>query len=44
MTVKELIERLEILVMEDKGDYAIYSEDLDDNVIYVSDKNKVVYL
>lgn len=46
MTVKELKERLEILIEEDKADYKLYFGDLEDEdcVIYINDKDKEVYL
>lgn len=48
MTVKELKERLEILIKEDKGDYNVVVDgkgEVDDKyTIYISDYRKKVYL
>lgn len=48
MTVWELKERLEILIMDDKGDYVVFVDDTEDYkdeyVIYVNDKDREVYL
>ena len=46
MTVIELKERLEILIMEDRADYKVYFGDLEDEecVIYINDKDKEVYI
>ena len=45
MTVIELKERLEILIMEDRADYKVFVYDLDDEcVFYINDKDKGVYL
>lgn len=42
MTVKELKERLEILIEEDKADYKVYEDE--EYVIYINDKDKEVYV
>lgn len=45
MTVKELKEMLEMLIMEGKEDYTVYSDDLVvRNDIYIRDKEREVYL
>lgn len=45
MTVKELKEMLEMLIMEGKEDYTVFSDDLVvRNEIYIRDKEKEVYL
>ena len=45
MTVIELKERLEILIMEDRADYTVHVKELDaDCVFYINDKDKEVYL
>lgn len=45
MTVKELKELLELLIMEGKEDYTVYSDDLVvRSDIYIRDKDKEVYL
>ena len=45
MTVWELKERLEILIMEDRAEYTVYVDDLDDEcVFYINDKDKEVFL
>jgi hypothetical protein len=42
MIVKELKERLEILIEEDKADYKVYEDE--ECVIYINDKDKEVYV
>ena len=45
MTVIELKERLEILIMEDRAEYRVFVDELDDEcVFYINDKEKEVYL
>lgn len=45
MTVKELKEKLELLIDEGKGDYELYVDNfIEEELICFSDKNKVVYL
>ena len=45
MTVRELKERLEILIMEDKADYTVYIDEVFKELIfYINDKDKEVYL
>lgn len=45
MTVIELKQRLEILIMEDRADYRVFIDELDDEcVFYINDKDKEVYL
>lgn len=45
MTVKELKEELELMIEDGKEDYTVYTDDLvDTDDIYISNKNKVVYL
>lgn len=45
MIVKELKELLERLIEDGKEDYVVYIDDvIDEDLIYISDKNKVVYL
>ena len=45
MTVRELKERLEILIMEDRADYTVFVDDLEyECVFYINDKDKEVYL
>ena len=45
MTVIELKERLEILIMEDRADYTVFVDDLEGEcVFYINDKDKEVYL
>ena len=45
MTVREFKERLENLIMEGKGDYTVYSDDIVvRDEIYIRDKEKEVYL
>ena len=45
MTVIELKERLEILIIEDRADYTVFVDDLEDVcVFYINDKDKEVYL
>lgn len=45
MTVKELKEKLELLIEDGKEDYIVYSDDLViRNDIYIRDKEKEVYL
>lgn len=45
MTVKDLKEMLEMLIMEGKEDYTVYSDDLVvRSDIYIRDKEKEVYL
>lgn len=45
MTVKELKEMLELIIMEGKEDYIVFADDTDDAwVMYVNDEDKEVYL
>jgi hypothetical protein len=45
MTVIELKERLEILIMEDRADYRVFVDELDDECVFnINDKDKEVYL
>ena len=45
MTVKELKEKLECLIVDEKEDYTVLIDDSDAVwKIYASDKDKVVYL
>ena len=45
MTVKELKEKLELLIEDGKEDYRVYSDDLVvRSDIYINDKEKEVYL
>lgn len=45
MTVRELKERLEILIMEDRADYTVYVDEvLKELIFYINDKDKEVYL
>ena len=45
MTVTELKEELELMIEDGKEDYTVYTDDLvDTDDIYISNKNKVVYL
>lgn len=45
MTVRELKERLEILIMEDRADYTVYFDGvLKELIFYINDKDKEVYL
>ena len=45
MTVRELKERLEILIMEDRADYTVYVDNLEDEcVFYINNKDMGVYL
>ena len=45
MTVWELKERLEILIMEDRAEYTVHVDDLDNEcVFYINDKDKEVFL
>lgn len=45
MTVKELKERLEILIEDGKEDYTVYVDEVFKELIfYINDKEKEVYL
>lgn len=45
MTVKELKERLELLIEDGKEDYTVFVDDLvEECEFYVSDKHEVVYI
>lgn len=45
MTVKELKERLEILIEDGKEDYKVYVDEVfNEFIFYINDKEKEVYL
>lgn len=45
MTVKELKERLEILIEDGKEDYTVYVDEVfNEFIFYINDKEKEVYL
>ena len=45
MTVKELKEMLEVIIIDGKGDYKVFADDTEDAwVMHVNDDEKEVYL
>ena len=45
MTVKELKEMLEVIIIDGKGDYIVFADDMEDAwVMHVNDDEKEVYL
>ena len=45
MTVKELKEMLELIIMEGKEDYIVFADDTEDAwLMYVNDEVKEIYL